>query len=683
MVNLMSKSKKAKQIDVWTQAVQRFDTIQETVRDERLQCKEDRRFYSIAGAQWEGKLGDQFENKPKLEVNKVHLSVIRIINEYRNNRITVNFESDSKEELAVLCDGLYRYDENRSSAQEAYDNAFEEAVGGGMGAYRFTTEYRDDEDPDDDEQCISIEPIYDADDSVYFDLDAKRQDKRDAKFCFVLTRMSPEAYEDEYGESPSTWNTDNYTTRFDWSAPDVVTVAEYYVIESTSINIHHWEKLTGEQIKLTDDELEDQIEMLEAVGAQEIRVKKVKRRKVRKYIMSGGGILEDCSYIAGQNIPVVPIYGKRWYVDNIERCMGHVRLAKDAQRLKNMQLSKLAEISALSSIRKPIVLPEQIAGHQLQWEEDNIKNYPYLLLNAITDASGQKLPSGPVGYSDPPVIPPALAALLQVTETDISDILGNQQDGEQMAGNISTQTAELIQTRLDMQTYIYLSNMAKGIKRGGEIWLSMAKEIYVEEGREVTTRGYAGEISKKKLMQPALDKDGKVVTLNDLSMAKFDVITEVGPSSSTKKAATVRQLLNMLQITQDPMTQKVLSSMIMQNMDGEGLADVRDYFRKEMIKMEVVKPTDEEAAELAEEQKNQKPTPEDQYFEAAAVAEQARAVKAQADAILQDAKTDETRAKTVEVMTGIENDSVQQSLEIIEKLGPNVQAPKVPGSPVE
>jgi hypothetical protein len=35
----------------------------------------------------------QFENKPKLEVNKIALSVIRIINEYRNNRVTVDFTS--------------------------------------------------------------------------------------------------------------------------------------------------------------------------------------------------------------------------------------------------------------------------------------------------------------------------------------------------------------------------------------------------------------------------------------------------------------------------------------------------------------------------------------------------------------------------------------------------------------
>jgi hypothetical protein len=682
-VELMSDKRSQKNIDVWSKAVRRFDVIYAATLDERRQCKEDRRFYSIAGAQWEGKLGDQFENKPKLEVNKTHLSVIRIINEYRNNRITVNYESDTKEELADLCDGLYRQDENRSGAQEAYDNAFEEGVGGGMGAFRFIAEYRDDEDPDDDEQCIAIEPVYDADSSVYFDLDAKKQDKSDAKFCFVLTRMSPEAYEDEYGESPTTWSTDDYTVRYDWATPDVVTVAEYFIVEEVKVNVHHWVKLDGEKLKLSDDELEDQREMLNAVGAEEIRIKKVKKRKVRKYILSGGGVLDDNGYIAGRNIPVIPVYGKRWYVDNVERCMGHVRLAKDPQRIKNMQVSKLAEISALSSVSKPIVTPEQILGHQEAWKNDNIENFPYLLLNPIKDANGQALPAGPLAYTKPPEIPPALAALLQITEADLADILGNSQDGEEISGNVSTQTAELIQTRLDMQTYIYLSNMAKAIKRGGEIWLSMAKDVYVEKGRVVRVRGPNGEIGKKTLLDPKLDKHGKEVTLNDLSEAKFDVVTEVGPSSSTKKAATIRQLLNLMQITQDPLTQKVLSSMIIQNMDGDGLADVRDYFRQEMIKMQVVKPTEEEAAELAEEQKNQEPSANDKYLEAAATAEEARAIKAQSDALLQDAKTDKTRAETVEVMTGMENDSVQQSLDIIEKLGPNVTDPTSPGSSVK
>jgi hypothetical protein len=78
--------------------------------------------------------------------------------------------------------------------------------------------------------------------------------------------------------------------------------------------------------------------------------------------MDGRQVLEDCGRIAGKHIPIVPFYGRRWYVDGIERFMGHVRLAKDPQRIKNMQLSKLAEISAQSSTEKPIFTPEQIAA---------------------------------------------------------------------------------------------------------------------------------------------------------------------------------------------------------------------------------------------------------------------------------------------------------------------------------
>lgn len=134
--------------DIHAEAIKNFQAIQTAMRDERLQCLQDRRFYSISGAQWEGALGRQFENKPRFEINKIHLSVIRIINEYRNNRIDVQFiGKDNKEadKLAETCAGIFRADEQDSGAQEAYDNAFEEAVGGGFGAWRLVTAYEDDD----------------------------------------------------------------------------------------------------------------------------------------------------------------------------------------------------------------------------------------------------------------------------------------------------------------------------------------------------------------------------------------------------------------------------------------------------------------------------------------------------------------------------------------------------------
>lgn len=641
--------------DIHQQARAEFDQIQSALYQERMNCLGDRRFCSLAGAQWEGPLGQQFENKPRFEVNKVHMAVQRIINEYRNNRIGVYFVSKEGEEydkLADTCAGLYRADEQSPTAEEAYDNAFEEAVMGGFGAWRLRTEYQNEEDPEEDKQRVCIEPIFDADTSVYFDLGAKRQDKADAKRCFVLTSMTYDAYKAEWNDDPSTWPKTITRSQFDWYTPSVVYVAEYYVVEEVSQQIRIYRDFSGKEESLGPDELDEEEEML-ATGWKEVRRKKVKARKVRKYIMSGAKILEDCGYIAGKNIPIVPMYGKRWFVDNVERCMGHVRLAKDAQRLKNMQLSKLGEIAALSAVEKPILLPEQVAGHQLMWAEDNLKNYPYLLINPITDSNGNTAPGGPVAYTKPPSIPPSMAAFLQLTEADMQEILGSPQQGDKMVSHLSGKTVELIQQRLDMQTFIYMSNMAKAVKRCGEIWLSIAKDIFVEQGRKMKSVASNGKMEPVELMKPVVNEEGEIEYENDMSDADYDVQVLVGPSSQTKRGATVRALTDMMTLTQDPEMTQVLSAMAMLNMDGEGVEDVRDYFRKKLLRMGVVRPTDTEAQEMAAEAQNAQPDPQAQYLQAASEEAIARASKAQADSILAVARAEEARAKTTETLSKV------------------------------
>jgi hypothetical protein len=652
-------SKEQRLANLHSEALSQFDNVQTALRDERLQCLQDRRFYSLAGAQWEGPLWDIYENKPKFEVNKIALAVMRIISEYRNNRITVDFVSKDgaeNDKLADTCDGLYRADEHDSVANEAYDNAFEEAVGGGFGAWRLRTTYEDDEDEDNERQRIVIEPIFDADSSVFFDLNAKRQDKADARFCYVIYSMTYESYKEEWNDDPTDWPKIIHQYEFDWCTPDVVYIAEYYKVEDVTETIRIFRAIDGTEERYKSSEFTDDPaleETLAAIGSVEVRQRKIKSRKIHKYIMSGGKVLEDCGYIAGKCIPIVPVYGKRWFVDNVERCMGHVRLAKDAQRLKNMQLSKLGEISALSSVEKPILTPEQIAGHQLMWAEDNLKDYPYLLINPITNADGSQAISGPVAYTRSPAIPPAMAALLQVTEQDMQDILGNPQAGEKVVSNVSGKAVEMIQQRLDMQTFIYMSNFAKAMKRCGEIWLSMAKDVYVEEGRQMKVITDNGDTDSVTLMQPTIDQEtGEVKMANDLGAAKFDVDVDVGPSSSSKRAATVRALTGMMQITQDPETLQVLGAMAMMNMEGEGVGDVQDYFRKRLIRMGVVKPTDAEAEALMAEMQaaGQQQDPNAIFLQAAAEEAVAKAARARADTVETIASAELKRAQTAETI---------------------------------
>lgn len=648
----MAKSKAEKLAEVHARALSQFAKIQTTYRPERKQCLEDRRFCTIPGAQWEGQLAEQYANKPKFEVNKVHLSVIRIINDYRNNKIACQFipKKASDDELAELCNGMFRADQFDSDGQEAFDNSFEEAVQGGFGAFRLRADYEDEYDEDNETQRIRIEPIYDADISVFFDMDAKRQDKADAKFCYVISSMTPEAYKEKYDDDPSTWPREINMAEFDWYSPDVLYVAEYYEVEEAYDTKVYFDTIFGEEecywlYDLDDDKLEE----LTALGSTETHRRKIRRKKVHKYILSGGKVLEDCGFIAGKEIPIVPVYGKRWYIENIERCMGHVRLSKDAQRLKNMQLSKLGEVAALSSVEKPILMPEQIAGNERMWSEDNLKDYPYLLVNPITDAEGNTVPSGPIAYTKPASIPPALGALLTITEEDMRDILGRYEQGDELKTHISGEAVDKIHARLDMQTYIYMSNFAKALKRCGEVWLSMAKDIYIEDERDVKVMDEEGPSETRKIRVKRIGDTGEIEVANDLEKAAFDVNVDIGPSSNSRRDAIVRQATAMMQYSQDPTDQQVLSSMAMMNMQGEGMADTREYFRKKLVKMGVVKPTERDQAEMQPDE----PSPQDQFALGEAERAKAEAAKYRADTIETIANAQLKKAQAQEILMRI------------------------------
>jgi hypothetical protein len=188
----------------------------------------------------------------------------------------------------------------------------------------------------------------------------------------------------------------------------------------------------------------------------------------------------------------------------------------------------------------------------------------------------------------------------------------------------------------------------------------MAQDVYVEEGRTMKTINANGDVGMIEMMKPAINENGEMYAENDLSQAKFDVDVDVGPTSQSRKAATVRALTGMLSITQDPETQQVLQAMAMMNMEGEGIADVRDFFRKRLLKLGVIKPTDEEAQELMLEIQGQPADPNTIFLQAAAEEAVAKAAKARADTVLTVAKAEETQAKTIETLAKVQGEGMPQ-----------------------
>ena len=139
----------------------------------------------------------------------------------------------------------------------------------------------------------------------------------------------------------------------------------------------------------------------------------------------------------------------------------------------------------------------------------------------------------------------------------------------------------------------------------------------------------------------------------------------------------------MMQATADPETIQILSSMIMMNMEGEGVGDVRNYFRKKMIMMGAVKPNKQEEQEIAKAQANQQPTTNDRLLQAAALKEEALAQKAVSDAenaemdtLLKGAKIDKISADTAKVFADIDDNERQTAINLARQ-GINRTSPKV------
>jgi len=645
---------------VWERAIRRHESVALPQLEMRAQALEARRFVTIAGAQWEGPFGVQWENAPRPEIDKITKSLEKIETDYRENRLTANFvpsDDNSDNETADTLDGMFRADSQHFKAVQAYDNAFQEAIRGGFGAWRITTEYADPDDPDAEDQRINPGMIIvDADQSVFFDPGSKLYDKSDAQWCFVICAYPRADAEEKWGaEACIPWPVSQWKLAWDWYTPDIVKIAEYWEVERVpDRRITLTNALTGETQRYYQSEIEPQeIRDLIAQGWKRT-TRKVQRKRIHKYILNGTRVLKDCGLIVGPNIPIVPVYGRRDWVDNMERFRGHVHKKMDRQRIYNSMVAKLVETSATAPRELPIVYPEQLVGSVGGksipdiWARANIDRLPFLVLQPVYNEEGQILQGGPVAKIEPPQVQPADAALLQIASSDLTD---DDENADEVKANVSAEAMDMAATRVDLKSAIYLDNMRQSHQRGAEIYRDMSPEIYWRPGRRVDTLSMDGKDGSATLAEPYLDANNVFRIRNDLTQGRYKVVADVQESTATKQQKTVRQSLELAsaftqaQSMEDALAALYTASM---NMDGEGIRDLQEFYRKRAIGVGAVKPTEEEAAQLAAiQQGSQQPDPaqialmsQAQELASQAKLNEAKAVQTLADAHLKTAQAE-------------------------------------------
>lgn len=593
-----------------------FDTAATPQQMQRALCMAARRFAFIPGAMWEGEGWDEFAaNMVKIEVSKVRVALRKIFNDYRANRTTVDYRpvGDADDDTAETLDGCFRADAYRSNAGQSFDNAFDEGTSGGIGAFRLANRYEDPYDPDNDQQVIDFLPIVDADQSVYFDPNSKNYDKSDAKWGCVITAVARAAFNDEWGADKATdWPKGTWRPFYDWFAPDIVRVCEWYEVEEkTETRVTLTNKLTGEEVKVWENDVETKWLADQKAAGWSRSNKSVKRKRVHKYILSGAEILADKGLIAGSEIPIIVYYGERRFIDNQERFEGRVQRDMDSNRLLNMILSFMAESVSSMPREVPVWYPEQINDHKDDWARANIDRLPYLTINPMYDENGALIPlQGPVYKTTPPQLPPQMAALLQAVTAFLDE---DSQDGaDEVVANTSHEAMDLAATRTDEKSSGYMDNWKLTMEWAGKVYLGMVKETYVEEDRKVPQLSDDGEHGEATLMQPQTDDQGRFRIINDFTQGRWNVVADVTESSATKRDKTVRKALGVAQIAGSNGSTDIANAALITavlNFDGDGMDDFKAYARKAALQMGLVKPTDQEAQEMQQAGQQQQPDP--------------------------------------------------------------------------
>lgn len=662
-------------------ALQMFDKSYSATQKQREFVTSQRRFIDIPGAQWSGSTNagwnfdsDRFEKYPRFEINKVSKECNRIISEYRNNRITVNFrpkDSKTSEELANKLNGKFRAD-SEESGKEAFDNAFDNAVKGGMGCFRLDTELDDEYDMDNQERHILFKAVYDPERCVFFDVDSHEYDHADAMSAMELFSMSHEAFKAEYPDAePSTLEVSRNDNNFDWVTPDEVYVGRYYYIKVETVTITRYiNPITGDTADYDDEAIKEVQDELEQGQFQIVDQRKMKRRRVYCGLLSGTEWLEEPKRIPGEYIPLIPVYGYRTFIDGVERIEGHAAKAMDSQRLENLIVSMTADNATQASADNiPIIdvnlVPTALASH---WAERNVKRPAFLPMKSLKDKDGNIVSQAQVaGYTPATPLSPALAGLLQYAGATTPQIMGTMQTG-QMPSNMARDTVDTIFNRADSQSFIYMDNFAKSMAYAGKVWLCMAREVYGSD-KEVRISLPDGR-DKMVLMSGAVvdSQTGNIVALNDLSVGKYDVTVDVGLPFATRRDSTVKTLTTLLQgIPPDHPYYSVIMSMVIDNMDGEGLSDLKEYNRNQMLQQGVIKPESPEEQMMVQQAQMaaaQQPNPVLIQAQAQGMLAQAEMVKAQsgAEKVMIDAQKVQIDAFTAQSKAMVDNSTAALNL---------------------
>lgn len=656
------------------------------MEDQREAANEDMIFANVEGGMWlDWQHNDKFENRVKLQIDMISDYVNRQYGEWTLNRVGVDYrptDEATTDKDAETLGNMFRADFRDNSGRISVDNAVLEVLNCGIGAVKMGTVFADESDPESQLQDIEWRPKHNAYNSVFWDGGAERIDKQDATRCTELTAFTKKGFEAIYPEENpiSVFDPDNLW-RFNFNnnqSHDIIYVATRYdkirrkvpVFVYNNLKTNKQEFYFKEDHELIKDELaaDDLIEFVDE--------RMVIQKTIEKSVFSGDTFFVESKRIIGKLIPIIPFYGYRIFVDNMEWYKGLIRDLKDACRVLNMLLSQVAENAASGHSQIPVFTRDQIPKDLIKFWTDSTNGPPaYRLVDPQLDGDGKAVSSAPVTILPAPQIDQNVKELVQITMLYLRERTGAAPQ-ETLDPKASGKAINAIIKRVNMNTQPIMDNTANAVQLMGDVYASMAQEVFAER-RVKATLSKDGTDGRLEIGQSILDEEtGTMVTANTFGEKAFKAYSDVGAAFSTIREETVETLKGVIEMLKGTpgmeSLQKAAISEMIENMPGTSSGVLKKVNRRSMIVTGLIEPeTDEEKQMLQQAQQQSQQDPQAELIAAASEqargeAEQAKSIARERDskAIVNIADARKKSAETQKIVSETETDRVKTFAEL-------------------
>lgn len=607
--------------DLLTEMRQRYATACDYWDPKFRNAAADMRFAFIPDEQWDEWMTQARGDRPRYTVNKLRQALKQITNDQRMNRpqAKVRAVEDGDADLAELRQGLFRNIEQQSTADRAYDTAFQFGVGGGYGVWRISTQYADEGSFDQDIRIREVANPY----AVRPDPAARLKDRRDARYWFVDEVMTRQQFKARFPKAKCVDFTAGMTAQKAlWWSEKTVRVAEYWykeAEETTLVLLSDGRVVEKESIALIIDELE-------LAGITRVQERIVSVDRVKHCLVSGEQILEGPTDWPGRFIPFVVVWGNLLNIDGEEHFCGEVAFNKDAQRMYNFERSTFIEVLADQPYSPFLADAASIAGYEDQWQAMRTRRPPALLYNSKTE-TGELLQ--PPTRLSPPAFPASLAQAAQISADDIKSGTGKFDASLGARSNETSGRAILArQKEGDVSSFDYIDNLSFAQKYSYEIINDLIPKVLDTE-RQIRWIGEDGAEKVVAVNKPVWDEQTQAwKTVNDLGQGRFDIATTTGPSFTTQRMEMADAMMN---LANDPSPMGLLAKYgFLKSLDMPGMDELLKGARKVLVGQGLLEP----------EEGDQPPAPPQPNPKDVAGAE-----KAAADAELSRARAEQVRAE--------------------------------------